>query len=254
MIHAQRFRADRRVILEREEHDHDDRRHVNDEQHVRVNMREHIRRGVGDFLLDQLRLRLADGEVMTLALIAGEHRQQDDGKHRKNDRQQRCARLRKRLVRNRRARQPDDFRIDRVVTEQRRRAHRAQAGDERHDRQRKKRRDQRRENDLEQHLKGLCAHVARGFDGVIVDAADGVAKEERVIARAGERHCEKHRAEAGEPVLVHVGERLYEPRCEDAVAVVKEEIAGHQRHAGIDQRGHIAQTQHLRAFDIEVLG
>ena len=48
-------------------------------------MRQHIRDRVRNLLLDQLRLRFADGEVMPFALVGGQNGQQDDGEHGQND-------------------------------------------------------------------------------------------------------------------------------------------------------------------------
>ena len=74
-----------------------------------------------------------------------------------------------------------------------------------------------------------------------------------MVAGAGEGHGEQHCIEAGEPVLVHVREDLRQPGGEDAVGIVQEQVARHQRHAGVDQRGHVAQAEDLRALDVEVL-
>ena len=73
-----------------------------------------------------------------------------------------------------------------------------------------------------------------------------------MVAGAGEGHREQHRAEAGEPLPVHAREHARQPLGQHAVAVVEELIAGDQRHAGIDQRSHVAQAQYLRALDVEV--
>ena len=240
--------------LEREDDDHHDRRHVDDEQDVGVDMREDVRHGVRDLLLLELRLRLGNGEVMPLALIGRENGEQEDREAREDDRKQRRARLRERLVRHGRTGQTDDLGVDGVIAEQRRRAHGAQARDKRHDREREERRQKRREHDLPEHLEGLRAHVAGGLDGVVVDAADGVAQEERVVARAGERHREEHRIEAGEPVDVDVRERVLELRGDDAVAGVQEHVARDERDAGVDERRHIAETEDLCALDVKVLG
>ena len=191
---------------------------------------------------------------MPLALVGREDGEQKDREAREDDRQQRRARLRERLVRHGRAGQTDDLGVDGVVAEKRRRAHRAQARDERHDREREERRQKRREYDLPEYLKGLCAHVSGGLDGVVVDAADGVAQKERMVARAGERHREEHRVEAGEPVDVDVRERVPELGGDDAVAGVQEHVTRDERDAGVDERRHIAETEDLCALDVKVLG
>ena len=101
LIHRERFGANCRVVLERKENNHHHWGHVDDEQDVGVDMCQHVRNRVANLLLDQLRLRFADGEVMPFALVGGQDGQQDDGEHRQNDGQQRRARLRERFVRRR---------------------------------------------------------------------------------------------------------------------------------------------------------
>ena len=216
-------------------------------------MREGIPDGICDLLFLQPRLGLGDGEVVALALVGGEHGEQHDGEHRENDGQQRGARLREGLVRRGRAGETHDLGVDGVVAEQRGGGHGAQTRDEGHDRQREHGGHERRENDLPENLEGLRAHVARGLDGVVVNAADGVAQEERVVARAGEGHGEEHRVEAREPVWIKAREGVDERGGENAVGGVEEQIARDQRDAGVDHRGHVAEAQDVRALDVEIL-
>ena len=56
---AERLGADGGIVLESEKDDHHHGRHVDDEQHVGVDVCKHIGHGVGDLLLDQLGLGLA---------------------------------------------------------------------------------------------------------------------------------------------------------------------------------------------------
>ena len=133
--HVQRLGPHRRPVLEGEQHDHHHGGHVDDEQHIGVDMSQYPGHGALDPLLDQLGLGLADGQVMPLALVVVQHRQKRNGEQRQYDGQQCRPGLREGLVGHRGARQAHDLRVDGVVTQQRRRAHGAQAGDEGHDRQ-----------------------------------------------------------------------------------------------------------------------
>ena len=216
-------------------------------------MREHVRDGVCDFLLLELCLGLGNGEVMPLALVGREHRQQDDREHCEDYGQQRRARLREGFVRDGGTGQTDDLGVNGVIAQQGRGGHCAQTRDEGHDREREHRGYKRREDNLPEHLEGLCAHVARGLDGVVVNAADGIPEEERVVAGAGKGHCEEHRAKAREPVLVHAGESVHERVGQDAVRCVEEQIARDKGDAAVDKRRHIAKAQDARALDVEVL-
>ena len=249
---AKRLGADGGVILEGEKDNHYHRRHIDDEQHVGVDVRKHIGHGVGNLLLDQLGLGFAHAEVVPLALIVGQHREQDDGKHGQQNGEQRRSRLGKGFVRHRGARQTHDFRIDGVIAQQRRGAHGAKTRDEGHDRQGKHGGNQRGEHHARQHLEGLRAHVARSLHGVVVNAADGISQKQRVVGRTGKGHGEQHRVKARKPVAVHIGKHVVKPGGQNAVAVIKEQITRHQGDAGVDQRGHVAQAQDLRALDVEV--
>ena len=95
--------------------------------------------------------------------------------------------------------------------------------------------------------------IAGRFHGVVVDAADGVAQEQHMVGGTGEGHGEQHRPEPGEPVLVEARDHIRQPGSQHPVGIIQEQVAGHQRHAGVDQRGHVAQPQYLRALDVEVL-
>ena len=201
-------------------------------------MREGIPDGICDLLFLQPRLGLGDGEVVALALVGGEHGEQHNGEHRQNDGQQRGARLWEGFVRRGRAGKTHDLGVDGVVAEQRGGGHGAQTRDEGHDRQREHGGHERRENDLPKHLEGLRAHVARGLDGVVVNAADGVAQEERVVARA---------------VWIKAREGVDERSGENAVGGVEKQIARDQRDAGVNHRGHVAEAQDVRALDVEIL-
>ena len=75
-----------------------------------------------------------------------------------------------------------------------------------------------------------------------------------MVAGAGEGHGEKHRIEAGKPVSIDRRIDLGKIACQDAVVCVQEHIAGHERHAGVDERGHVAEPQDLRALDVKVFG
>ena len=216
-------------------------------------MRKHVRDGVCDLLLLELCLGLGDGEVMPLALVGREHRQQDDREHREDYGQQRRARLRESLVCDGGTGQTDDLGVDGVIAQQGRGGHCAQTRNKRHYREGEHRGYKRREDDLPEHLKGLCAHVARGLDGVVVNAADSVSEEERVVTGAGEGHCKQHRAKAREPVLVHAGESVHERVGQDAVRRIEEQIARDKGNAAVDKRRHIAKAQDTRALDVEVL-
>ena len=216
-------------------------------------MRQHVPHGVGDLLLHQLGLGLGHRQIVSLALVGGQHRQQDDGEHGQNDGQQSGSRLGEGLIRHGGARQTDDLRVDGVIAQQGGGGHGAQTGDEGHDRQREHGGYQRGEDHLPQHLEGLGTHVPCGLHGVVVDAADGVAQEQRVVGRAGEGHGEQHRVEAGEPAAVKAGDGVGQRRGQYTVGVVQEQVAGDQRHAGVDHGGHIAEAQDVGALDVEIL-
>ena len=216
-------------------------------------MGQQVPHGVGDLLLHQLGLGLGHRQVVPLALVGGEHRQQDNGEHGQNDGQQGGPSLREGLVRHGGAGQTDDLRVDGVVAQQGRGGHGAQTCDERHHRQGEHGGHQCGEDHLPQHLEGLGTHVPGGLHGVVVDAPDGVAQEQRVVGGTGERHGKQHRVEAGEPVPVEIREGVGQRGGQDAVGIVQEQVAGDQRHAGVDHGGHVAQAQDIGALDVEIL-
>ena len=188
----------------------------------------------------QLGLGLGYGEVVPLALIGREHRQQHDGEHGKDDAEQGGAGLRERFVRGRGSGQTDDLGVNRVITQQGRCGHGAETGDEGHDRQREHRGDQGGEDHLPEHLEGLGSHVAGGFHGVVVDAADGVSQEEHVVRGTGEGHREEDRVKTGEPCGIDTREGVFQRGGDDAVAGIEKHIAG--------------DAQDLGALDVKVHG
>ena len=216
-------------------------------------MGQHIPHGIGDLLLYQLGLGLGHRQIVPLPLVGGQHRQQYDGEHGKDDRQQGGPGLGEGLIRHGGACQTHDLGVDGVVAQQSGGGHGAKAGDERHDRQGEHGGHQGGEYHLPQHLEGLGAHVAGSLHSVVVDAADGVAQEQRVVGRTRKGHGEQHRVETGEPAAVKAGDGVSQRRGQDAVGVVQEQVAGDQRHAGVDHGGHIAQAQDVGALDVEIL-
>ena len=144
-------------------------------------MSQHISQGVRNLLLDQLGLGLGDGQVMTLAFISRQNRQQDNGEHGQNHAQERCTGLRECFVCCRRTGQSDNFRVDGVIAQQGRCGHGTQTGDERHDSQREHGGDQRGENHLPQHLEWLGTHVSGSFHSIVVYSTDGIAQEQRMV-------------------------------------------------------------------------
>ena len=73
-----------------------------------------------------------------------------------------------------------------------------------------------------------------------------------MVAGAGKGHSEQHRIKAGEPVLVHVREHAAQPCGQNTVAVIQEQVTGHQCHAGVNQGGHVADAENLRTLDVKV--
>lgn len=63
---VQRLHLDGAVRSEREDDDHDHRSHIDDKQHIGVNMRQYVGKGIVDLLLDQLGLGLGDGQIVPL--------------------------------------------------------------------------------------------------------------------------------------------------------------------------------------------
>ena len=190
---------------------------------------------------------------MALGLIAGKHRQQHDGEHGQDHAEQRGSCLGEGLVRRGGTGKSYDLRVDGVIAQQRGRGHSAQASDKGHDGEAEHGGHQCGENHLQEHLKGARAHVPGSLHGVVVDAPDGVAQEERVVRCAGEGHGEPHRPKAGEPFLVHVGEDFDQLGGDDAVPGVEKQVPRHQGHAGVDHGGHVAQAEDSCALDVKIL-
>ena len=243
----------RRAKMEGEDDDHDHGGHIDQEKHIGINVRQNIGRRILNLLLHQLGLGLGYGQVMSPALVAVENAQEKNGEH-GQDHGQKCGTgLGEGLVCRGGPGQTHDLRVDGVVAQKRRRGHGAQTGDEGHDRQREQRGQQGGHDHLHQHLEGLGAHVPGGFHGIVVNAADGVAQEQGMVAGTGERHGEEHGGKAREPLAVHAWEKPAEPGGEHAVGVIEELVAGDQGHAGIDQGGHVSQAQDFGTADIKVL-
>ena len=144
-------------------------------------MRQDIGYGVLDFLFDKLCFGLADRKIVAFALIMVKNQQENNGAHGQNNGEQRRACLREGFIRGRGTGQTDDFGIDGIVPQQGRRRHGAQACDKSHDSQRKQRGEQRRHDNAKEYLEGFGAKIAGGFHGVVVNSADGVAQEKRMI-------------------------------------------------------------------------
>ena len=249
----QLLHADGPVGLEGKDDNHHHRDHVDDEEHIGVDVGQDVGDRVGDLLLLQPGLGLGNRQVVALSLIGGEHRQQHDGEHGQNNAQQGRPGLGEGLVGRGGAGQADDLRVDGVIAQQGGGGHGAQARDEGHDRQGEHGGDQGGEDHLPEDLEGLGPHVPGRLHGVVVDAPDGVSQKEHVVAGAGEGHGEEHGVEPGEPVGVHAREGVDQQGGDDAVAVVEEQVAGHQGHAGVDEGGHIAQAEDPRTLDVKVL-
>ena len=253
MAQVQLLHADGAVGLEGENDNHDHRGHVDDEEHIGVDVGQYIGHRVCDLLLLQLGLGLGDGEIVAPALIGGEHRQQDDGEHGQDDGQQSRPGLREGLIRSGGAGQPYDLRVNGVIAQQGGGGHSAQSGDKGHHRQGEHGGYKGGENHLPQHLEGLGPHVAGRFHGVVVDAPDGIAQEQGVVAGAGKGHGEEHRVEAGKPVGIEVRPGLLDGGGQDAVRGVEEQIPGDQGNAAVNHGGHIAQAEDLGALDVKIL-
>ena len=168
-------------MVEGEDDDHDHRCHVDDKQNIGVDVRQHVPDRICDFLLLQLSLRFGNRQIVTLALVGRQHRQQDDGEHRQNNAEKSSTRLREGFVSRRRTGQTDDLGVDGVVAQQGRGRHGTKTGNKGHNGEREHRRDQRGENHLPQHLEWLGTHVAGSFHCVVIKAADGVAQKQHVV-------------------------------------------------------------------------
>ena len=143
---------------------------------------------------------------MPLSLVGRKHRQQYDGEHGQDNRQQRRTGLGERFIRGGRTSQADDFWINRIITQQCRRRHSAQSGDKRHNRQRKHGRDQSGKYHFPQHFKRLSSHVSRRLHGIVVNTPDSISQEQRMVAGAGKGHGEQHRVEPCKPAGIEIRE------------------------------------------------
>ena len=68
-----------------------------------------------------------------------------------------------------------------------------------------------------------------------------------------EGHREPHSVKAGEPVHREIRECIGQRRRDDTVGVVQEKVTCYQCNTAVDQGRHIAETQDLRALDVEIL-
>ena len=184
-----------------------------------------------DFLFDQFCFCLADRQIMPFAFIMVQDQQQCDRTHGKDHGKQCRPCLGERFVRNGRTGQSHDFRIDGIISKQRRGRHGAQSGYERHDRQGEQRRKQRRHNHFQKHLERFCSKVSGCFNRIVINSPDGVPQEQRMIRSTCKRHGEQYGVKACEPLFVHTGEEIRQPFCHQTVRIIKELVSGHQRDA-----------------------
>ena len=134
LAQIQLFQADSAISLERKNHNHHNRCHVDDEKHIGINMCHHIPDRVVDLLFLQFCLCLGHREVMSPPFISGEYCEQNYRKHCQNNGQQCRTCLWESLICTWRSGKAHDLRVDGVIPQQRRSRHSTEAGNERHNR------------------------------------------------------------------------------------------------------------------------